>query len=64
MPSFFYERKKKMDIEERQTTLVCRVYWVLDADNRRRLFHDQLAAHLMEERWAKERIEREKATQL
>jgi hypothetical protein len=51
-----------MEREDRVYTSTSSVYWVLDADGNRRLFHDSLAAQLMEERWARERREREANT--
>lgn len=48
-----------MDTEVRISEVRQTVYWVLDADGNRRLFHDSLAAQLMEERWERERRERE-----
>jgi hypothetical protein len=48
-----------MIIEIREELVRTEVYWVEDAQGVRHLFHDRLAAQLMEERWRRERNEEE-----
>jgi hypothetical protein len=49
-----------METEFRVRETIQSVYWVIDADGNRRLFHDHLAAQLMEDRWKREREEKAK----